>query len=92
VHNSLLERERFNRYVTSEEREAFLDALVERTVLVEIIETVQECRDHKDDKVLELSLNGQAQYIITDEMDLLVLHPFRDMAIITIDEFLRQCL
>ncbi len=54
--NEVLERERFNRYVTSEEREEFLDVLVERAALVEIIETVEECRDRKDDKLLELAL------------------------------------
>ena len=58
--NEVLGRERFNRYVTSEAREEFLEALVERSVLVEIIEHVQECRDPKDDQVLELALNGEA--------------------------------
>ena len=51
--------------MTSEEREEFLEALVERAILVEITENVQECRDPKDDKVLELALNGEAQYIIS---------------------------
>lgn len=76
-------------YVTSEEREKFLEALVERAVLVEITENVQECRDPKDDKVLELALNGEAQYIISGDRDLLVLHPFRDVVVITADEFLK---
>lgn len=58
--NEVLGRERFSRYVTSEEREEFLEALVERGCLVEIVENVQECRDPKDDKVLELALNGEA--------------------------------
>jgi putative PIN family toxin of toxin-antitoxin system len=88
--NEVLERERFSRYVTSEEREEFLDVLVERAALVEIVETVEECRDRKDDKLLELALNGQAQYIITGDRDLLVLHPFRAVAVITVDAFLRQ--
>ncbi|MEP1059663.1 hypothetical protein NDI38_14560 [Stenomitos frigidus AS-A4] len=35
-------------------------------------------------------MNGQAQYIITGDRDLLVLHPFRAVAVITVDEFLRQ--
>jgi putative PIN family toxin of toxin-antitoxin system len=38
--NEVLGRERFNRYVTGEERETFLAALVERAFLVEIIERV----------------------------------------------------
>ena len=87
--NEVLGRERFNRYVTSEDREEFLEALVERAVLVEIIENVQECRDPKDDKVLELALNGEAQYIISGDRDLLVLHPFRNVLVITADEFLK---
>ncbi len=88
--NEVLGRERFNRYVTSEAREEFLEALVERSVLVEIIENVQECRDPKDDKVLELALNGEAQYIISGDKDLLVLHPFRSVVVIAPDELLRR--
>lgn len=88
--NEVLGRERFNRYVTSEAREEFLEALVERSVLVEIIENVQECRDPKDDKVLELALNGEAQYIISGDRDLLVLHPFRGVVVIAPDELLRR--
>jgi len=87
--NEILGRDKFNRYVTSEEREEFLEALIEGAVLVEITENVQECRDPKDHKVLELALNGEAQYIISGDRDLLVLHPFRDVVVITADEFLR---
>lgn len=87
--NEVLGREKFNRYVTNEEREEFLEALVERTVLIEIVENVQECRDPKDDKVLELALNGEAQYIISGDKDLLVLHPFRNVTVITVEEFLK---
>jgi predicted nucleic acid-binding protein len=57
--------------------------------LVEITENVQECRDPKDDKVLELALNGKAQYIISGDRDLLVLHSFRDVIVTTADEFLK---
>ena len=87
--NEVLGRKRFNRYVTSEEREKFLEALVERAVLVELTEKVQECRDPKDDKVLELALSGEAQYIVSGDKDLLVLHPFRNVVVITADEFLK---
>ena len=84
--NEVLGREKFNRYVTNEEREEFLEVLVERAVLVEITENVQECRDSKDDKILELALNGEAQYIISGDRDSLVLHPFREVLVITVDE------
>jgi uncharacterized protein len=87
--NEVLGREKFDRYVTSEEREEFLETLVERAVLVEITKNVQECRDPKDDKILELALNGDAQYIISGDKDLLVLQPFRGVLVITADELLK---
>ena len=87
--NEVLGRKKFNRYVTNEEREEFLETLIERAVLIEIIEKIQECRDPKDDKVLELALNGEAQYIITGDRDLLVLNPFRNVRVITVEDFLK---
>lgn len=50
---------------------------------------MQECRDPKDDKVLEVALNGSAQYIISGDRDLPVLHPFRYVVVIAADEFLK---
>jgi len=36
-----------------------------------------------------LALNGEANYIITGDRDLLVLQPFRGILVITADEFLK---
>lgn len=47
-------------------------------------------RDPKDNKVLELALNGEAQYIISGDKDLLVLHPFRGVSVITANELLKM--
>jgi uncharacterized protein len=87
--SDVLGREKFNRFVTSEERDEFLETFVERATLVEVIEKVQECRDPKDDKTLELALNGQAEYIVSGDKDLLVLNPFRGVKIFTAEEFVR---
>ena len=44
---------------------------------------VTECRDAKDNKVLELALAAGAAVIVASDADLLVLHPFRGIAIVT---------
>ncbi len=49
---------------------------------------IKECRDPKDDKFLEVAINGNATYIITGDKDLLELHPFRGVDIITATQFL----
>jgi uncharacterized protein len=87
--SDVLGRKKFDRFLTSEERDEFLETFVERAILVPVTEQVQVCRDPKDDKILDLALNGQAEYIITGDKDLLVLNPFRDVKIITAEEFLR---
>ncbi len=85
----VLQREKFARYVTAAEREEFLVAFVERALFMEPTEEVHACRDAKDDKFLELAVNGRAAYLISGDADLLVLHPFRDIAIMTAAEFLQ---
>ncbi|AFZ11706.1 protein of unknown function DUF132 [Crinalium epipsammum PCC 9333] len=87
--NNVLRREKFNRYVTSEEREEFLETLVDRAILVEITEEVKVCRDPKDDRILELAISGRADYIISGDRDLLVLNPFRGVKVVTAEEFLQ---
>ena len=56
----------------------------------DIRESVEACRDPKDDQVLELAVNGRAGAIITGDTDLLALNPFRGIPIITPAEFLRD--
>jgi len=51
--------------------------------LVTVTERIAVCRDPTDDKFLELAVNGRADVIVTGDLDLLVLHPFRDIPIIT---------
>ncbi len=51
--------------------------------LVKISERIAVCRDPTDDKFLELAVNGRADVVVTGDLDLLVLHPFRDIPIIT---------
>jgi putative PIN family toxin of toxin-antitoxin system len=85
----VLQREKFERYVTASEREEFLTAFVNRALFLEPTEQIQACRDAKDDKFLELAVSGEATYIISGDSDLLVLHPFRGIAIMRATEFLQ---
>jgi len=85
----VLGRERFARYITREERERFLEALIRETELVEVNESVKACRDPKDDKFLELAVNGSASCIVTGDDDLLVMNTFRGIKILTPADFLK---
>jgi len=56
---------------------ANLRRLLAGAELVTIVERVAACRDPKDDKFLELAVNGRADAIISGDNDLLTLDVFR---------------
>ena len=74
-------------YVTVQESSEFLASIVETVEWIKILESIKVCRDPKDDKFLELSVGGKADYLITGDQDLLVFHQFRDTKIITPKDF-----
>ena len=85
---AVMRRPRFDRYASAEERINFLDDLIERAEPVEITHHITACRDPKDDKFLELAVSGNASHIISGDRDLLALHPFRNIPILTPAAFL----
>ena len=86
--NEVLGRDKFDRYITREDRERFLVAFLRAAIVIEITEPIVACRDPKDDKFLELAVSGSATCIVTGDDDLLALHPFRGIPIISVERFL----
>jgi uncharacterized protein len=86
--SEVLLRPKFDRYSNRAKRETFLDELLGLVEFVEIVEQIDECRDPKDNKYLELAVSGKADSIVTGDEDLLVLHPFRQIPIVRIQTFL----
>lgn len=86
--DEVFRRPRFNKYAREDERLEFLAALVREAEIVEVAEVITDCRDPKDNKFLELAVSGKASHIISGDADLLILHPFRGIAIVTPQAFL----
>jgi uncharacterized protein len=84
----VINRKKFDKYISQEKRLQFIAKFFDDAEIIEIVKPVIACRDRKDDKFLELAVNGNANYIITGDQDLLVLHPFQDIAIISVSEYL----
>lgn len=90
--NEVLRRPKFNKYLPEEKRLEFLAALVQESELVEVTEEITACRDGKDDKFLEAAVSGGASHLVTGDADLLALHPFRGIAVLTPQAFLASLL
>jgi putative PIN family toxin of toxin-antitoxin system len=72
--NDVLGREKFERYVSEEERTRFLRSLLQEASLIEPEEEIQACRDPKDDKYLELAVSGAADCIVSGLQELQKTH------------------
>lgn len=86
----VLARSKFDPYISLEDRQQFLRLLGRVAEVVRAVYPVRECRDPKDDKFLEVALNGKADLILTGDNDLRVLNPWRDIAILSPAEYLKR--
>jgi len=84
----VLSRKRFDKFVHEHDRMLLLSALVRDAMLVEPEETAVACRDPKDNKFLEVAITGKAACIVSGDDNLLVLHPFRNIPVLTPRDFL----
>jgi uncharacterized protein len=85
----VLARPKFDRYISLEDRQQFLRLLGRLAHFVPIVYPVHACRDPRDDKFLEVALNGKAELIVTGDADLLALHPWQGIAILSPADYLK---
>ncbi len=87
---AVLARSKFVPYLQPGQVELFLKGVWEISELVSIPSPIRVCRDPRDDKFLEVAVHGRADILVTGDQDLLVLHPFHGVAILTPAEFLER--
>jgi putative PIN family toxin of toxin-antitoxin system len=86
----VLSRPWFNRYAPLEMRQGYLRSFFSAAKPVVVVDTVIDCRDPRDNMFLELALSGRADVIVTGDTDLLCLHPWRGIAILSPADYLAQ--
>ena len=84
----VLDRPKFDPYVSREDRRRFIKLLGGVARIVPIVREVHVCRDPKDDMFLNVALNGEAKAIISGDADLLELDPFHGVRVIKPAELL----
>jgi putative PIN family toxin of toxin-antitoxin system len=76
-------RPKFDPFCSRESRMGMLYDTIRVMTKVQVLEEIRACRDPKDDKFLSLAVAGNARVIISGDKDLLVLHPFRGVQILS---------
>ena len=84
---TVLKRPKLEKYITEEDRSFIFEYLLRTTLQVETFGKIDVCRDRNDNFILEAAANGQADYIVTGDHDLLVLNLFQGIRIIPYSDF-----
>lgn len=88
--SDVLSRSKFDRYVSREDQRNFLRLLGGIARVIPVVQRITACRDPKDDKFLDVALNGGSGLILTGDHDLSVLHPFHGIEIVSPADFLQR--
>jgi len=81
---------KFDAFVSRAARESLLGRLQPLIEIVPVVQVIKACRDPRDDKFLEAAVNGRADTIISGDKDLLAMHPFREIAILSPGDYLSR--
>lgn len=84
----VIRRPKFARYAKPGLSEPYLTNVRLAAEQVNPRTPIRACRDPRDDKFLEVAIHGRADLIITGDGDLLDLHPFRGIRILTPSAYL----
>lgn len=84
---TVLQRPKLRKHFSAADIAEFLSLLYKSALIVEVHHTIKDCRDEKDNFILETAIRGKADYIVTGDKDLLVLNPYRGKKIIGFREF-----
>ena len=83
-------RRKFDKYLSREERLLQIDAYKLNSLPVTVGLLIRMCRDPDDDMFLDVALAANAACIITGDSDLLTLHPFQGIPILSPANFLKN--
>ena len=83
----VINRPKLRRYFSDDNLELILETIEQYADFITVNSNINVCRDPKDNFLLSLAKDGLADYLITGDLDLLVIKRFEKTEIITIAEF-----
>ena len=86
---TVVSRPKFKKYFSQEDIIEILDIIDQQAEFVEVTSDIKKCRDEKDNFLLSLAVDGNADFLITGDQDLLELKEIEKTQIVTIKQYLK---
>lgn len=87
---TVINRPKFKKYFDKSDTEELIDLFEVYGDIFEVKSNVDLCRDKKDNFLLALAKDSQADYLITGDKDLLELKTFGATKIVLISDYLKE--
>lgn len=85
--SSVLARPKFQKYIKPIHVQMLIETILLKATFIDVTQEVKVSRDKKDDFLLALCLDGDADFLTSGDKDLLVLQQFGKTKILTISDF-----
>ncbi len=82
-------RPKFRKYFSQVELIEILNVIEQHAEFIEVKSDIRKCRDEKDNFLLSLAVDGNADYLITGDEDLLELKKIKKTQIVTINQYFK---
>lgn len=86
-YEQVITREKFRKFVRTEHIKRFLSLIIGRLKEVKIHSTTSVSKDEKDNYLVSMSIDSNADYLITGDDHLLVLKQINKTRVVTLTEF-----
>jgi len=87
---TVAKRPKFKKYFTDDKISDLLRLFDKYGKLIEVSSKTEDCRDFKDNFLLNLAIDSKADYLITGDSDLLVIKKIKKTKIITWTDFIEE--
>lgn len=84
---AVLSRPKFAKKISPQDINDLKTAISDEAVFVAVTTSIQKSRDPNDNFILDLCIDGNADFLITGDADLLVLNPLGETTILTPKDF-----
>jgi putative PIN family toxin of toxin-antitoxin system len=85
--SEVIHRPKFRKYISPDQIKRFIGMVLPKLAIVEMTSVITGSRDPKDNYLLALSRDGNADYLVTGDPDLLVLERFEDTIVLKMHDF-----
>ena len=85
---NVIMRPKFDKYVSHSDRREYIHSICSISRTIPVFQNLKLCRDPKDNKILDVAINGEADVIISGDQDLLVLKKIRNIPILSPVKFM----